>query len=138
MFRFRKLFNSASVVPETMVIDSFGCEIFEGALFVLSSGEPIGPYNDCRPEYAALKNCNYNDSKLPCFKITNNMVFEVEFIGDPSLLHVGSKLMIVSGTNGYSTAVQLCEEGDEYSSILEIYSTQGARKSGDRVLINFI
>ena len=137
MFKFKKLTNSAASIPEIRELDSMGCEIFEGALFLLVDGEPMGPYGDQKPEYVSLKNCDYSHNCIPCFKLSDNMVFETEFIGDPSSIFPGTKLMGVNGHNGYTASVKSCDEDNLENAIAEIYSKLDARKSGDKVLVTF-
>ena len=139
MFNFKKFINSSASLPEIREIDSFGYDITDGSLFIIRDGEPIAIYDDSKPEYVCLKNCNFNDTILPCIRITPDMVFEVEFADEPAELTIGSKVRLATGETNYPVfARRLTEEEDESLAEAQIYSTLGAKKAGDKVLITFI
>ena len=135
MFKLIKILNTGVNVPEiekfpcdpTVPLDVGSCVIYDPTCGMITPGSEADP-----PTHVLARAINEGDSLALCYRVSSEMIFETPIIGDPSSVFPGMSvgLAVESGHGVY--AVTDVEEGPAM-----IYSLEGAKSSGDKVLVAF-
>ena len=135
MFKLAKILSSGSNVPEPCRLRAISSmEYCCGGALVLNDGELFNADAGQMPMFISAENVGPDESKetLICYPITSDMIFEVPVIGNPSSLYVGAKVKLAE-VNGFTSAVSDVTSG----GVATVFSTNGAKKSGDRIYVRF-
>jgi len=134
MFKLRKIITSGVNVPEPEIIAAEGSYcLAAGAALVLQENILIFGNQDQKPTHITLQNMNEDDYRALCYKITPNMVFEVEVIGENiASISKGTKLCLCNTAYGYTALSDETENG-----VATVYDRNNAKKSGDTMYVTF-
>lgn len=135
MFKLIKILNTGVNVPEIekvacstqLALDAGTCVLYDADRGEICLGDEIEV-----PAYIIAKNVKAGDGFALCYRISPEMVFEVPLIGSPHVVHNGLSLELAlkSGHGAYAVT-------DTDGGPAKVYSTEGASKSGDKILITF-
>ena len=136
MFKILKILNSGTNVPEPEI---FPCDVTiaapAGSALSLNSDTghlAIGePYET--PFCVLAEDHKSGTARAMCYRITPDMILEAPVFGDPLKLYNGAGIILHSDPKH-----GLCGVSDsEDTRIATVYSTNGAKKYGDKILIYF-
>lgn len=134
MFKLKKIFNSGVNVPEPEIVPvQPPLSGKPGCAFVLSEGKLIRGDGLTMPSYINIAPIKSSDTSAICYRITPDMLFEVEIMGeDISSVENGMKLPIYLEKNAFCKVGDIPEDG-----LATVYDTNGATKDNDTVYVVF-
>jgi hypothetical protein len=127
MFYLTKIENARMPVPEPEYHDVGSADITAGATLALSSGKLVA--NNTAPTHIAAADYVKGATKVPVYRITKDMLFEVPCSTSPSAFAAGAKLAIASGGLEVGAASE--------SGVVTIVDTLGAKSVGDTIIVRF-
>lgn len=134
MFNLKKIITSGVNVPEPELIAAEGgYQLSAGAALVFQENRLIIGAQDQKPTHITLQDMDEEDYTVLCYRITPNMLFEVEVIGkNVAGITNGSKLCLYNTEYGYTALSDETENG-----VAIVYDRNNAKKSGDTVYVTF-
>ena len=126
MFKLIKIENGRMNVPEPEYHVA-NTALDAGQAVSLSSGKLVK--NTSAPTHITLASAKANDKKVPCVRIESAQVYEVPVSAAPTAA-VGAKVAL--GTDGTSVSGAASESG-----IATVVSLNGAKASGDKIIVRF-
>lgn len=134
MFKLKKILNSGINVPEPELLPlGSSDEIKAGSALVLIEGEIHLCAMDDQPTYMSVGNAAAGSDSLLCHRITPEMIFEVEAIGDSAgSVYEGCTLMLTEDGRACSAKIDEIDNGRA-----TVVYMNGYAKSGDTVYVSF-
>ena len=136
MFILKKILNSNTTSPDLSRMSINTSESYRYGDFVKldSAGYLTKVEEGDIPTHVCCETATGREKEtLLCFPITDEMVFSAPTAENMAELKQGSRLLLIANDSDYINAVTENDiEGNVY-----LYSTNGAKNAGDRVLIRF-
>ena len=135
MFKLIKILNTGVNVPEpellpcetNVALDAGSCVVYNNSNNIIRACDHTSP-----PTHILVKDVKKGDAFALCYRVSSEMIFEVPLIGSPANVRIGmdAEFIIKDGHGAYAI-------GDNDGGAAIIYSLEGAKKSGDKVLVTF-
>ena len=135
MFVIRKIFNAGTNLPEPFLMPASQSAAYRvGCALKIDNGEMVNALSTEKPTFIAAENAAKGEkTKIACYPVFPNMLFEVPLLGSPSEIKVGSKLTLVAGDGGFIDSVG----NDTTGGVATVIDVNGAVESGDTVYVRF-
>lgn len=134
MFKLINIINSGVNVPEPVLLPADPSIVLDaGATAVFTDGQLTLGAEDVKPTHIIIRKKLENEKEALCYRITPDMLFEVEVYGDnvDTLLNGQSLCLHIDG-NGYTKCSDLTIDG-----VALIHDENGAFKDNDSVIVSF-
>jgi len=133
MFKLIKIEGSGSNQAEPIRIKSGpGISYKYGCAYVLCDGFLTNAEPNVLPTHIALENLGYDEKEtVLCYRIQDNMIFEVPIKGNFESLSVGFKYTLDIDDEGAALGITSTTSG----GVMMIHDINGAKKSGDTVYV---
>ena len=134
MFKLIKILNSGVNVPEPVVIDKPDyLPVQRGAILRLSGGHVVNCDKSTKPEYIALADAPVGATKVTCYAVTSNMLFETVINAPAEEFKIGYKVVFALDSDDVAFGV----DSDTTNGVARIVDLMGAKEIGDKVTITF-
>lgn len=134
MFKLVKILNSGVNVGEPCHIPADeDSSYYAGTLVKISAGVATNVSATDKPTHLVGENLEFGSkSRILCYPISPDMIFETTFSAAPTGIKNGSKV-----TLSFTSAAASSVTATTTSGVAEIYDMAGAKEAGDKVYVRF-